>query len=445
MYRADAATFERSHGGLLPGHRVPSATLFTKRLLIYSEGVEPMSDLFTDTRRWADAAAWRSDVVALHASGPIHRIEAEGFDPLWAVIGHATVFDIERRPLEFTNAPESVISKRERIEAKKARGATVRSLISMDSTDHRAYRRLTADWFKPSSIQGMSGRLDELNATALATLEQHGGRCDFATDIALAYPLQVILRLLGLPESDFGQMLRLTQEMFGSADPDHQRRDSDPAATVLDFMSYFRALTADRRANPRDDLASVIANARIDGEPLPDLETMSYYILIATAGHDTTSAAIAVGMQLLAENPDQLALLQARPDLLPNAVDEMIRIASPTRSFMRTAVADTEIAGQHIAAGDWILLSYPGANHDPKVFTDPLRFDVERPNADRHLAFGFGVHHCLGAPLTRMELQSLFGALIPRLASLELDGDVRTSESIFVGGPKTLPIRYTLR
>lgn len=404
-----------------------------------------MTDLFTDTARWADALGWRRDVVALHDEGPIHRIEAAEFDPFWAIIDHATVFDVERRHQEFANGPEAVLSKRERIAAKKARGADIRTLISMDQPDHRKYRRLTADWFKPSSIQSMSGRLDELNRAALRTLEDKGGRCDFATDVALSYPLQVILRLLGLPEEDYGRMLRLTQEMFGSADPDHQRPDADPAGTVLDFMAYFGELTASRRANPTGDLASVIANGTIDGEPLPDRDTMGYYILIATAGHDTTSAAIAVGLQQLAENPDQLALLQARPELLPNAVDEMIRIASPTRAFMRTALVDTEVAGQPIAAGDWVLLSYPGANHDPKVFDEPLRFDIERPNADRHLAFGFGIHHCLGAPLTRMEMQSLFGALVPRLASLELDGEVRTSQSIFVGGPKTLPIRYTLR
>jgi cytochrome P450 len=291
----------------------------------------------------------------------------------------------------------------------------------------------------------MSDRLDELSAEALTKLEGFGGHCDFATDIALSYPLQVILRLLGLPESDYARMLQLTQEMFGSADPDHQREDVDPAATVLEFNAYFRELTADRRANPTDDLASVIANGTVDGEPIPELETMGYYILIATAGHDTTSAAVSVGMQKLAQNPDQLALLQERPELLSNAVEEMIRIASPTRHFMRTAVVDTEIAGQQVAARDWILLSYPGANHDPSVFEEPLRFDIERSNADRHVAFGFGIHHCLGAPLTRMELRSLFGRLVPHLESVELDGEVRTSQAIFVGGPKTLPIRYTLR
>ncbi|MFK7918504.1 MAG: cytochrome P450 [Ilumatobacter sp.] len=403
-----------------------------------------MSNLFTDPRRWANANTWRNEVVALHDTGPIHRIETDEFDPFWAVIDHAAVFDVERRHQDFNNAPETVLSKRSRIEAKRAKGAETRTLIQMDRPDHREYRRLTADWFKPSSISRMSDRLQELSVEALAKLEAAGGSCDFATDIALPYPLQVILRLLGLPESDYDRMLKLTQEMFGSADPDHQPTDSDPAATVLEFNKYFAALTTERRANPTDDLASVIANGLINGEPMPDRETLGYYIIIATAGHDTTSAAVAVGMQQLAENPDQLKLLQARPELMPNAVDEMIRIASPTRSFMRTAAVDTEIAGQPVDAGDWILLSYPGANNDPKVFEEPLRFDIERANADKHLAFGFGIHHCLGAQLTRMELRSLFDTIVPRLESIEIDGDVHTSQAIFVGGPKTLPIRYTL-
>lgn len=404
-----------------------------------------MSNLFTNPRRWANADQWREAVVDLHREGPIHRIETDEFDPFWAVIGHDALFDVARRPKEFTNAPQSVLSKRARIAAKQARGGEVKTLVQMDAPEHRKYRKLTTDWFKPSSIRAMAPRLDELSAEAVAKLEAFDGRCDFATDIALSYPLQVILRLLGLPETDYGRMLKLTQEMFGTEDPDHKRGDADPVATIRDFNAYFAQLTADRRANPTDDLASVIANGMVDGEPMPDHETMGYYILVATAGHDTTAAAISVGMQKLAEHPDQLTALQERPELLPNAVEEMIRVASPTRQFMRTATVDTEIAGQPVKAGDWILLSYPGANHDPSVFDDPVQFDIERSNADKNLGFGFGVHHCLGAPLTRMELQSLFGAIVPRLASLELDGEVRTTEAIFVGGPKTVPLRYTLR
>jgi len=259
--------------------------------------------------------------------------------------------------------------------------------------------------------------------------------------------LQVILRILGLPEEDYPRMLKLTQELFGATDPDLQREGisiDDIAATVLDFYAYFSELTQGRRAQPTDDLASLIANGLIDDAPMPDLETMGYYTIVATAGHDTTAAAMAIGMQQFAANPDQLVLVQEHPELLTNAVEEIIRIASPVRHFMRTAATDTEIAGQTVAAGAWVYLSYLGANHDPKVFDEPLRFDVERVNADRQVAFGYGVHFCLGAQLARMELRSLFGRLIPRLASVELDGEVRSTQAVFVGGPKTLPIRYVL-
>lgn len=406
-----------------------------------------MTDLFSDPTRWGDMDAWRRDVVALHAEGPVHRIEAPGYDPFWAVIDHAAVHEIERRHDIFTNEPEAVLSQRAHIAARKAQGGDIRTLIHMDPPDHGKYRRLTNDWFKPASIRRMNDRLEELSAEALAKLEAFGGRCDFATDIALSYPLKVILRILGLPEADYPRMLKLTQELFGATDPDLQRENlsiDDIAATLLDFYAYFGELTADRRANPTDDLASLIANGTIDDQPMPDLETMGYYTIVATAGHDTTSAAMAVGMHQLATHPDQLTLLHERPELITNAVEEMIRIASPVRHFMRTATVDTEIAGQAIAAGDWVYLSYLGANHDPKVFDDPVRFDVERHNADRHVAFGYGIHFCLGAQLARMELRSLFGHLIPRLASVELDGEARSIQAIFVGGPKSLPIRYEL-
>jgi cytochrome P450 len=171
---------------------------------------------------------------------------------------------------------------------------------------------------------------------------------------------------------------------------------------------------------------------------------MGYYVIIATAGHDTTAAAMAGGLRALAENPDQLRLLRDNLDLLPNAVDEMIRWTAPVRHFMRTAQVDTEIAGVEIAKGDWLYLSYLAGNLDPAVFESPLRFDVSRHNADRHIAFGYGIHFCLGAQLARMELRSLFTQLVPRLESLELAGEPQTAKTTFVGGHKTVPIRYSL-
>ena len=403
------------------------------------------SDIFTDNQRWADVAAWNEAAAELHARGGIHRVEREGFTPFWAVIDHAALIEIERQHELFTNEPEPVLQPDAII---KHRVGVIKSLIHVDDPLHGKLRRLTSDWFKPASIRRMNERLEALSLEAVAKLEKFGGRCDFARDIALAYPLQVILGLLGLPEEDYGRMLKLTQELFGAEDPD-LRRDAQSTETaaevVADFNRYFTDLTENRRAEPTDDLASLIANGQIDGEPLPVLEAFGYYTIVATAGHDTTSAAMAGGLEALIENPDQLERLQAEPDLLSNAIEEMIRWTSPVRHFMRTAQDDTEVLGQKIRKGDWIYLSYKGANLDPKVFDDPLRFDIGRKNASQQIAFGVGVHFCLGATLARNELRSLFSHILPRIESIEFDGTPTTSKTTFVGGHKTLPIRYSLQ
>ena len=177
---------------------------------------------------------------------------------------------------------------------------------------------------------------------------------------------------------------------------------------------------------------------------LSDIETVSYYVIIATAGHDTTSATISGGLQALIENPDQLERLKSNPELMPLATEEMIRWVTPVKEFMRTAAQDTEVRGVPIAAGESVLLSYPSANRDEDVFTDPFRFDVGR-DPNKHVAFGYGVHFCLGAALARMEVNSFFSELMPRLESIELAGDPQYIATIFVGGLKHLPIRYSLK
>jgi len=406
-----------------------------------------VTDLFTNPHRYGDLDAWRREAVELHARGPIHRIEQPGHQPFWAVIGHDAVLDIERRPDDFTNAPIPILGSDEQLSMRAAGGAEIRTLIHMDEPDHAKYRKLTNDWFKPASVRRLTDRLDELSRQAVAKLEALGGVAEFYNDIAIAYPLQVILSILGLPEADYPRMIKLTQELFGAEDPDLQRAVLSPeqmVEVVTDFYRYFTELTADRQAHPTDDLATLIANGTIDDAPMPELEKMGYYVIIATAGHDTTAAAMAGGLRALAENPDQLWLLQGDLGLLPNAVDEMIRWTAPVRHFMRTAQVDAEIAGVEIAKGDWLYLSYLAGNLDPAVFDEPLRFDVTRHNADKHIAFGYGIHFCLGAQLARVELRSLFGQLVPRLQSLELAGEPQTAKTTFVGGHKTVPIRYTL-
>ncbi len=410
-----------------------------------------VTDIFHDPQRYGDMQAWREEALRLHERGPIHKVEIDGFRPVWVVIGHDEVMQIERAPDLFTNEPIPVLADDAAIKMTAESPMQIRTLIHMDKPDHTDYRRLTNDWFKPANIALRVGRLDELSREVVAKLEaaapDGSGLIDFSREVAMSYPLQVILSILGLPESDYSRMLTLTQELFGATDPDLQRGSGTPeemSAVIMEFFSYFAQLTQDRMAEPTDDLASLIANGEIRGEPMPALEKLGYYIIVATAGHDTTSASMSEGMAQLARNPDQLELLRSDPSLITNAVEEMIRLASPVRHFMRTATAGTEVGGQQIAAGDWLMLNYTAANLDPRHFTDPLTFDVTRANANKQIAFGFGIHFCLGAQLARQELRSLFSHLVPRLASVELAGGEATSKAVFVSGYKSLPIRYTL-
>ena len=260
------------------------------------------------------------------------------------------------------------------------------------------------------------------------------------------------MQILGVPEDDEPRMLMLTQQLFGGQDEDLNQsgvRDLPPeaitklvAGAVADFEAYFARLTADRRANPRGDVASVIANAVVDGEPLNDRDMMGYYIIIAAAGHDTTSASTAGAMQALARDPEQWARVRADRSLLGGIVEEAIRWTSPVQHFMRTAAEDTEVGGQPIAKGDWLMINYVAANHDPAAFENPRKFDAAR-SPNRHLAFGAGAHQCLGLHLARLEMRILFEELLDRIETVEPAGEAKRSKSTFVGGLKTLPLKIT--
>jgi cytochrome P450 len=295
-------------------------------------------------------------------------------------------------------------------------------------------------------MRALKVRVDELAKRYVDKMRDIGPECDFVTDIAVDFPLYVIMSLLGLPEEDFGRMHSLTQEMFGGDDDEYKRGGTveEQMAVLLDFFAYFSELTASRRAEPTDDLASAIANGRLDDEPLSDVDTASYYVIVASAGHDTTKDAISGGLHALIQNPAELALLRERPDLMGTAVEEMIRWTTPVKEFMRTAAEDTTVRGVNIAKGESVYLAYVSGNRDEEIFDEPFRFDVRR-DPNKHLSFGYGVHFCLGAALARMEMNSLFSELIPRLESVELAGEPELAATTFVGGLKHLPIRYSVR
>ncbi|MEQ8689737.1 MAG: cytochrome P450, partial [Pseudomonadales bacterium] len=323
----------------------------------------------------------------------------------------------------------------------------VRSLVQMDDPDHMKYRVLTQGWFMGSNLRKLQGRVDELARQYVDRMADMGDEYDFVKDVAIWYPLRVIMSILGVPEEDEPLMLKLTQELFGSTDPDTTRsfEMNEFMDVVKDFEDYFQQLTRQRRAHPTDDVASVIANAQIDGKPIPDHESNGYYIIIATAGHDTTSSSTAGGLLALLENPQEFERLRADPEqYMPTAVDEMIRWVSPVRHFMRTATEDYQLGEQLIRAGESMVLWYPSANRDETVFDQPNTFRVDRKDA-KQLAFGFGAHVCLGQHLARMEISALLKELMKRVEHIELAGEPRYMQSTFVGGLKSLPIRYRMR
>ncbi|MCU1639982.1 MAG: cytochrome [Nocardia sp.] len=403
----------------------------------------------TDPAAYADETRLHEALTLLRRTDPVHRVEPEDYRPFWAVTRHADVMEIERNNRLFVSGPRPMLVPAE-MEAQQqqseAEGLVLRTLVHMDDPEHRVIRAIGADWFKPKAMHAMQQRVNELARGYVDRMAELGGECDFVQQVAAHYPLYVILSLLGLPESDFPRMLWLTQQMFGGEDPELQRGTTpdERMQTLLDFFEYFQKLTAARRAHPTGDLASTIANARVDGGHLTDFDAISYYIIIATAGHDTTSSTIAGGLHALIENPGELARLRDDPALLPTALDEMIRWVTPVKQFMRTATADTKVGGVPIPEGDSVLLSYPSANRDEDIFSDPFRFDVGR-DPNKHLAFGFGVHFCLGAALARMETRALFAELLPRLTDIELAGTPQWVATTFVGGLKHLPIRYSLK
>ncbi len=400
----------------------------------------------------------------LRRETPVVRVvNDEVHDPFWLVTSYDDVMRISKNNKLFLNSPRSVTfsDKSSGAFVKSITGGDpnlVRSLVALDAPTHPKYRRLTQDWFMPKNIGKME---DEIRALAKVTVDrllegsQKDGKyeADFVPLVSAPYPLHVVMQILGVPEADEQRMLFLTQQMFGGQDEDLNKSgmaNMTPeqimqlvVGAVADFEAYFAKLTKEKRANPTDDVASVIANAKLDGAYLSDRDMAGYYIILAAAGHDTTSASTAGAMLALAEDPEQFARLKADRDLLPGIVEEAIRWTTPVQHFMRTAAEDTELGGQKIAKDDWLMISYVAANHDESVFPDPRKFDATR-SPNRHLAFGAGAHQCLGLHMARLEMRILFNELLDRIETLELAGEPKRAKSTFVGGLKTLPIRYSL-
>lgn len=396
---------------------------------------------YADDQRLHDLLSW------FRASDRMHRIEAPDYEPFWLVTHHADILAIEKDSTRFINAPRQGLLSLSQQTAMLAMangadpGQFMRNVAGMDGQEHKDYREITQSYFTPKGLAGLLRDIEGLAAHYIDEMAAAGGQCDFAK-LAMSYPLRVIMQMLGVPTEHEPLMLRMTQQTLTSQDPDLKHADG-PAAVLFEAFGLFMSIVAERRAQPSDDLASVIANARLNGEQLPDRDILGYFFVVATAGHDTTSYALTGGILALLENPDELEKLRADPTLLPNAVEEILRWTSPIKHFCRTAIEDCELFGHSVRKGDILVLSYPSANRDEAVFDKPFHFSVTRkPN--RHLAFGTGPHVCLGQFLARFELLAILKEFIARTDQVEVTGTPSRVEGTFVGGVKHLPLRYLM-
>ncbi len=396
-----------------------------------------------------DETTMHALLTELRDNEPVSYLEHPDYRPFWVLTRHEDIKYVSQKNDLFINNPRTVIvpiAFEDMLFEQFGTRNGLETLIHMDNPKHRKMREVTREWFKPGPINKLTPMVEEIAREFVDKMEAMGGECDFVKDIALLYPLRVIMKILGVVPEEEPMMLKLTQELFGSQDPDQSRGDTGEAGmgVILDFFAYFREVVEDRRRNPTDDLATVLANAKVDGEYLEELDLMSYFIITATAGHDTTSATTGGGMKALLDFPDQMRKLTGNPDLATSAAREMIRWVSPVRHMMRTATEDAEFHGKTIKAGESLVMWYPSANRDERAIDNPNVFDIERDNRNQ-LAFGYGGHMCLGQHLAVLEVAIFYKELMSRLASIELAGEPKWVEAVFVGGLKSLPVRYTFR
>jgi len=365
-------------------------------------------------------------------------------DPFWAITKHADIINISRQPRLFLNGPRLLIFVPE-AGVEPAPTPPFRHLLDMDPPEHGEYRALVSRRFTPRGVRELEPQID---AIAKKVLDDVTGRdsCDFVIDISSKIPLAVIAELLGVPHQDWEQLFQWTNETIGGSDPEFQQGTSTQETldrARLGLFQYFSDMVAERIKHPTNDITSIVANAKINGQPLPQLELLSYFFLLVVAGNETTRNATTGGLLALIENPDQWARLKKDPSLLKSAVEEIVRWTTPVIQFARTATEDTEIRGQKIKAGESVCLFYPSANRDEEVFEEPFKFDIGR-NPNPHIAFGIGEHFCLGANLARLELEAIFRQIIDRMEYAELAGPVSRLRSSFVGGIKHMPIKMKL-
>jgi cytochrome P450 len=415
-----------------------------------SEATVPSAivERLVDPAAFAEWDGINADLADLRRDLPLAKAHPRGYDPFWVATKYADVREISHQPEVFpSNGYRCLLSNKAALAALEEPGAApfLRALITMDPPEHWANRRLTFADFAPKGVKGLEETIRAIAVRSVEGLLATGGSADFVEDAAMRFPLRVILALLGLPPEDEDYLLRFTQAFQSPQDPEFGAADEGVVLdlnVLEDYKPYFYALIDRLRANPDGSVSSKIANGTVDGTLLSHWDAMSQIVVVATAGHDTTSASTAGAMWALAERPDLVDRVRADLSLVPKVVDEGVRWASPLLCFMRTAAVDYELRGQTIRKGDWIMMSYLSANRDEEVFADPWTFSLDR-RENVHLGFGYGPHLCLGRNVAKLEMKIFFEELFKRLTSVELAGAPSRTHSTALCSIKSLPIRFT--
>jgi len=320
-------------------------------------------------------------------------------------------------------------------------------VVMLDPPRHGPMRRLASRRFTPRGVRNLAPDIERVTVEILDTAMPAGtsGEFDFVERVAAPFPLGVMAWILGVPQDDWPLLFRWTNEIIGREDPEYGVPGETPAQTFkrarAEVHAYFRDLIEQRRAEPQGDLVSQLIRSELEGAPLTEEQLLSYCEVLVEAGNETTRNAISGGLLAFAQNPGEWEKLREHPELMADAVEEIVRWVSPIIYFTRTATQDCEIRGSQVRAGEQVALYYASGNRDEEVFDDPFTFRVDRhPNP--HLAFGFGEHFCIGAQVARLELDIMFRHLLTRLDSFEVSGQVERLSSITNGSIKHLPVTY---
>ena len=357
----------------------------------------------------------------------------------WAVTRHVDVTYVSRHPELFASGRGGTNIGDIPDELAEFLG----SIINMDAPRHTKIRRLISAGFTPKRVAALDDAVRS-RAAAIVDAIAERGECDVVSDIAAALPLQVICDMMGIPESDEQRMFELSNVILGFDDPEYVSTIGDLVNAGMELFQYGLALAEARQRDPRDDIATALVHAEVDGERLTAAELGSFFVLLVVAGNETTRTAISHGLLALSEHPDQRQLWLADMDTVsPTAVEEIVRWASPVIHFRRTATSDLDLGGQRISEGDRVVVLYLSANRDTGVFDDPYSFDVTRSPND-HVAFGAGgPHFCLGANLARREIRVMFEELLTRVPDLTVSGEPERLRSAFINGIKRMPATFT--